>query len=378
MTDYPSNRDEELLHTIALNAIKGVGPTVARRLIDEFGSATAIFREKPEALRTIPRIGCDLATGCRSCQVLDEAEREMDFIRRHNITTLLFDDDDYPDRLRDCPDAPLLLYAMGNANLNVRHTVSIVGTRNATRYGRDLVEDFLSEAARLEPELLVVSGLAYGIDVTAHRSALHAKLPTVGVLAHGLDRIYPDQHRHVAREMLAAGGLLTEYPSRTNPDRGNFLARNRIVAGLADATIVVETADKGGSIVTASIADSYGRQVFAFPGRVGDAQSVGCNRLIRQQKAGLITSAADLFEAMGWDKTFVGRQLEIPFEKPQQELSEAERQLVDLLKSDGEMQLNTMVLKTGKPVSELTSLLMGLEMQGVVGNAPGGLYRLRG
>jgi DNA processing protein len=378
MTDHTPQRDEELLNTIALGAIKGVGPVVARQLIEEFGSATAVMREKPEALSRLPRVGCELAAGCRSCQVLDFAEREVDFVRRHNITTLLMTDEAYPYRLRECPDAPPLLFYMGNADLNAKHIISVVGTRNATRYGRDMVDNLMRDLSSQLPDTLVVSGLAYGIDVSAHRAALREHLPTVAVMAHGLDRIYPDQHRHIAREMIADGGLLTEYPSHTNPDKGNFLARNRIVAGLADATIVVETADKGGSIVTASIADSYGRNIFAFPGRVGDAHSVGCNRLIRQCKAGLITCAADLLDEMGWTRNTAGRQLEIPFEQATPALSEAEQKVVDLLREHGDMQLNALVAITEKPVSELTGLLMGLQMMGVVACEPGNIYRLRG
>lgn len=366
--------DDDVFYSIALSSIKGIGPVIARRLLEEYGSATAIFREKPEILQQIPRYGDELSRGCRSCQVLDPAEREMDFIRKHDIRPLLIGDPDYPERLRDCVDAPILLFYKGTADLNASHIVAMVGTRNSTPYGRDLIEQFTHDLSQQLPDTLIVSGLAYGIDVTSHRCALQNGLETVGVVAHGLDRLYPDAHKQVAREMLSQGGLLTEYLSGTNPDKGNFVARNRIIAGMADATVVVETADKGGSVITANIANTYGRDVFAFPGRVSDQRSRGCNRLIRQNKAALITNADDFMELMNWlpdSAAHPARQLPLLFA-----LSEEEQEIFDLLNRYGEMQLNRIAIETEKPVSVLTGLLMDLELRNIVRSFPGAVYRL--
>lgn len=367
--------DEEVFYSIALSSIKGIGPIIARRLIEQFGSAQNVFREKPEILQLIPRFGDELAKGCRSCRVLDPAEQEMDFIRKHQIQPILLNDPEYPERLRDCVDAPILLFYKGTANLNASHIIAMVGTRNSTPYGRDLIEQFTSSLATRLPDALIVSGLAYGIDVTAHRCALQNHLETVGVVAHGLDRLYPDAHRTLAKEMLAQGGLLTEYPSGTNPDKGNFIARNRIIAGISDATIVVETADKGGSVITANIANTYDRDVFAFPGRVNDQRSRGCNRLIRQNRAALITCADDFLEMMNWAQDQNARpatQLPIEFD-----LTDEEQEIIQLLSLHGEMQLNRIAIETEKPVSKLTGLLMDLELRNIVRSYPGAVYRLK-
>lgn len=372
---YMKTHDDEVFYSIALSSIKGIGPIIARRLIEQFGSAQNVFREKPEILQLIPRFGDELAKGCRSCRVLDPAEQEMDFIRKHQIQPILMNDPEYPERLRDCVDAPILLFYKGIANLNAPHIIAMVGTRNSTPYGRDLIEQFTAGLATRLPDALIVSGLAYGIDVTAHRCSLHNRLQTVGVVAHGLDRLYPDAHRTVAKEMLTQGGLLTEYPSGTNPDKGNFIARNRIIAGISDATIVVETADKGGSVITANIANTYDRDVFAFPGRVNDQRSRGCNRLIRQNRAALITCADDFLEMMNWaqeSSTQLGVQLPIQFD-----LTAEEQQIIDLLTHHGEMQLNRIAIETEKPVSNLTGLLMDLELRNIVRSYPGAVYRLK-
>lgn len=370
-----TTHDDEVFYSIALTSIKGVGPIIARRLIEEFGSATQLFKEKPEILSCIPRFGDELAKGCRSCKILDTAEQEMEFIRKHQIKSLLFNDPDYPERLRDCVDAPSLLFYKGNADLNAEHIVAMVGTRNSTPYGRDLIEQFTRDLAAQLPDTIIVSGLAYGIDVTSHRGALQNGLDTIGVVAHGLDRLYPDAHRSVAKEMLAQGGLLTEYLSGTNPDKGNFIARNRIIAGISDATLVVETADKGGSIITANIANTYDRDVFAFPGRVNDQRSRGCNRLIRLNRAALITCADDFLEIMNWmpaSSSHNAMQLPLQFD-----LSSEEQEVVDLLNRYGEMELNRMAIETEKPISKLTGLLMDLELRNIVRSYPGGVYRLR-
>ncbi len=370
----PTNT-ETLRYAIALCRIKGIGDVLARKLIENFGSPEAIFREKPETLALIPRIGTQLALGVTDRSLLEIADKEIAFISQNGIDSFYFEDEEYPEQLRDCTDAPLLLFYKGETELKGKRFVSMVGTRSCTQYGIDLIENFLQEMAALAPEVVIVSGLAYGIDVNAHKSALKNGLSTIGVLAHGLDRIYPYVHRQIAKQMLEQGGLLTEYLSETNPDRGNFLARNRIIAGLSDATIVVESADKGGSIVTANIANTYGRDVFAFPGRTSDRYSEGCNRLIRQNRAALITGASDFLELMNWLPDSPGEQeiqMEIPFD-----LSSEEQQIVELLTRYGEMHLNRLVVETEIPISELTGILMELEFRNMVRPYPGGMYRLK-
>lgn len=308
--------NDTILYTIALTMVNGVGGVLSRQLLQALGDARAVFQEKKQLLERIPGIGSVLAAEITNPEVLRRAEQEVRFIDDAGITVLVCGDEAYPFRLRECPDAPLVLYYKGKGNLNARHAVSVVGTRHATRYGQEMTAALLDDLAALYPDTLIVSGLAYGIDIAAHRQALAGGLPTVGVLAHGLDRIYPPAHRQTAIAMLEQGGLLTDFPSGTNPDRPNFLKRNRIIAGLTEATLVIESAEKGGSLVTAGLALSYGRDVFACPGRIGDLYSAGCNQLIRRQSAALITSARDLVDALGWqqqDASSAARQTELLF-----------------------------------------------------------------
>ena len=267
----------------------------------------------------------------------------------------------------------MVFYYKGNADLNASHIISVVGTRHATEYGRELTTSLIKELALSFPHLLVVSGLAYGIDICAHRNALKNQLPTIGVLAHGLDRIYPAAHRNTAAEMLKEGGLLTDFISGSNPERENFLRRNRIIAGLADATIVVESAGKGGALVTADIACSYDRDVYTFPGRTHDEWSVGCNRLIQNNKAGLITSAHDLIMALRWDTDISAKQEKqqtLPFDAP------LDHPILDLLAEHNEMHMNELATTLNLPIHQLSTMLFELEMKGQVKVLPGGVYKL--
>lgn len=348
---------------------------MARQLLESFGEAEAVFTEKSRLLEKVPGIGQMLAAGIRRPEVLQQAEKELAFIEKNQISCYFLTDMDYPARLRECPDAPVLFYFKGDTNLNAKRVVSIVGTRNATDYGRMLTATFLKELATAIPDILIVSGLAYGIDIQAHRAALQEGLPTVAVLAHGLDRIYPSAHRDTAVGMLGHGGLLTDFPSGTNPDKPNFIKRNRIVAGLSDATIVVQSAEKGGSLITADIASSYGRDVYAFPGRVSDTHSCGCNMLIRQNKAGLITSAADFISSMCWDVTMRAKeeavQACLPFDD-----DSLQGRIVSLLRDKKEMHINQLAIGLEVPVYQLSPLLFELEMDHIVRTMPGNLYRL--
>ena len=299
------------------------------------------------------------------------------FYKKNNISCYYLTDTDYPVRLRECPDAPILFYFKGNTNLDATRIISIVGTRNATEYGRELTESLIKDLAKVIPDLLVVSGLAYGIDICAHRNALYNRLPTVAVLAHGLDRIYPSCHRNTAVEMLESGGLLTDFPSGTEPDRPNFLRRNRIVAGISDCTIVVESAEKGGSLVTADIAFSYGRDVYSFPGRIGDSHSKGCNNLIRQNKAGLITSADDLLSALCWDiqAGATSVQTELFFAEAETFTSE-QNPVLAIMRTRNEIHINELASVLEIPVHQLSMLLFELEINGKVKALPGNLYKL--
>ncbi len=368
---------DEQLYSIALTRIPGLGLIGIHKLVDALGSATAVFRNRKDLCELVPGISPKQIKALDCPEAFRRAEEELLFTETNRTRCLTLTDEDYPSRLRECDDAPLVLYYRGNADLNALKIINIVGTRHATAYGQDICIRFLEELAAMLPEVLVVSGLAYGIDIHAHRAALANHLNTIGVLAHGLDRIYPSAHRKTAIEMLEQGGLLTEFMSGTNPDRQNFVRRNRIVAGMSDATIVVESADKGGALITAGVAGSYHRDCFAFPGRINDEFSAGCNQLIKSNQAALILSAKDFVETMGWSEdkektSSTPRQRELfP------DLSEEEEKVVGLLKSrpDG-LQINTLVVDTNIPVNRMSALLFELEMKGVLRVLAGGIYRL--
>ena len=359
---------DEQLYSIALTRIPGLGLIGIHKLVDALGSATAVYRNRKDLCELVPGISPKQIKALDCPEAFRRAEEELLFTETNRIRCLTLTDEDYPSRLRECDDAPLVLYYRGNADLNALKIINIVGTRHATAYGQDICIRFLEELAAMLPEVLVVSGLAYGIDIHAHRAALANHLNTIGVLAHGLDRIYPSAHRKTAIEMLEQGGLLTEFMSGTNPDRQNFVRRNRIVAGMSDATIVVESADKGGALITAGVAGSYHRDCFAFPGRINDEFSAGCNQLIKSNQAALILSAKDFVETMGWSEdkektSSTPRQRELfP------DLSEEEEKVVGLLKSrpDG-LQINTLVVDTNIPVNRMSALLFELEMKGTTG-----------
>ena len=327
-------------------------------------------------LEKIPGIGSLTAAEIKRPEVLLQAEKELAFVEKNHITCYYLTEEAYPKRLRECTDAPILFYYKGTADLNASRIISIVGTRHATEYGRAVTEELIQTLSASFPDLLVVSGLAYGIDVCAHRSALKAGLPTIGVLAHGLDRIYPPAHRSTAVEMLQQGGLLSDFPSGTEPDKPNFVKRNRIVAGLADATLVVESAEKGGSLITADIAFSYGRDVYAFPGRVNDIHSKGCNALIRQNKAGLITSAADLISALCWDVEKKAAPAPVQSELFFGEEDSRTGAITTLLQEKGEMHIDQLAKSLDQPVRELFPLLFELEMNGRIRTLPGNIYKL--
>ena len=367
--------NQNLLYQIGTTLVKGIGSITAKQIIETLGDVSLLFKEKAFVLERIPGISRKIITEIKNPEVLRRAEKEIAFIEKNKIQPLYIGNNDYPQHLKECVDAPIILYFRGNTNLNTEKIISIIGTRNATNYGKEITEKLISDISDTYPETLIVSGLAYGIDIHSHKASLKNNLPTVGVLAHGLDRIYPSVHRNIAVEMLGNGGLLTDFMSETNPDRQNFVKRNRIVAGISDCTIVVESGEKGGALITCSIADSYNKDVFAFPGKASDPYSIGCNNLIKYKKAALITSAEDVFREMCWNKEKEDKK-PILQKSIFIDLSPEEQKVVDLLSQKESIQLNVIGIELDMPISKLTSLLFDLEMRGIVRCMPGGLYRV--
>lgn len=369
----------EVLSSLILSSLDRIQPGVAVQLCRAAGSASAVIDNRHDVRSIAP--GCPqriIDALADTEEAHRRAEGEMEYAVRTGVKILYWGGDGYPQRLATCEDAPLVMFFRGSGCLDSRRVVSIVGTRRCTAYGQDCVRSFVKRLAELCPETLIVSGLAYGIDICAHREALAAGLDTVAVLAHGLDNLYPPRHKDTADSMLEHGGLLTEHFTHTNADKLNFLRRNRIVAGLADAVVVAESASHGGALVTARIAQSYSRDVMAFPGRVGDEYSEGCNNLIRDNKAALITSADDLVRAMGWQddarlatarRTGIERTL-FP------ELTAEEQAVADILAKDNDQQINTLSTATGIAVGRLAAVTFSLEMKGVVKCRAGGVYHL--
>lgn len=362
----------ELLYQVALTMIPGVGDVLGKKLVAVCGSAESVFRESRRMVRKIPRIGESLLNAISSGEILQRAEQEVLFVQRYGIKTLFFTEKDYPFRLKNCIDAPVLLYYKGTADLNAARIIGMVGTRSATEYGKQICREILTGLTDLNP--LIVSGLAYGIDSCAHRNSLELGLPTIGVLAHGLDRIYPYLNKDLAGRMVKAGGLLTDFTSGTKPDRENFPKRNRIIAGLCDAVIVVEAAMTGGALITADIAGSYNRDVFAIPGRIGDHFSEGTNHIIKTNKAALIQSAADIRYMMGWDSV-------TPSQVPRQgkiflELTPDEEIIIEILRQAEKTGIDELAIKAGLSMSKVSCALLNLEFEGVVKCMPGKVYSL--
>ena len=369
-------KQDEQLSTLALTRIPGLGHITVYNLIKAVGSAVEIFNNRKKLPELIPGATTKLVQALNCPEAFHRAEKELLYAEKNQIQCITITDENYPVRLRECNDAPVALFYRGNVPLNALHIVSIVGTRHSTAYGMDLCNNFIADLSQLLPDTLIVSGLAYGIDIIAHRAALQNNLNTVGVLAHGLDRIYPSVHRNTAIKMMEQGGLLTEFMSETNPDRQNFVKRNRIVAGMADATIVVESAAKGGALITAELAESYHRDCFAFPGRTSDEFSTGCNELIRNNRASLITSAKDFIQAMNWDTNLEKRQKNIQRELFLN-LSNEEEAIVQILQQSPEgLQINTLVIRTNIPINRMSALLFELEMKGIVKALAGSIYRM--
>ena len=373
--------EKEIISTLALTRINYFQLAGLRLLYDTVGSATVIVENYADVRDIIPDASPRLLEALRDIPVvMQRAEEEFNYCQQHGIQILTLNDGLYPRRLRECDDAPLLLFYKGTADLNQQRVINIVGTRHVTVYGQDLVRRFIQELKQLCPQVLIVSGLAYGVDICAHRNALQQGYETVGVLAHGLDDLYPPRHRETASQMVRQGGLLTEHFTKTNADKLNFVRRNRIVAGMSDAAIIVESAAKGGSLITARLSRDYNRDTFAFPGPVGAPYSEGCNRLIRDHQATLITSAEDFVTAMGWqDDAALSSARQQGIERqlfPQ--LNETETLIVNALSRNNDQQINMLAVGTNLSVGTLTAVLFELELKGVVKTLAGGIYHLLG
>lgn len=369
---------DERLCSIALSQISKISLHDLKHILDVAHSASVLFENQTDIQAVVPDINPNAVNAFKleSQHALEIAKYELDYAENKGIKVLNFFDGSYPDRLRECHDAPVVLFYLGNANLNTCKVISIVGTRHCSQYGKDICRLFISDLQRYYPDVLIVSGLAYGVDINAHKAALDSNMPTVGVLAHGLDRIYPTLHRQVASNMTNKGGLLTEYITGTTPERINFLRRNRIIAGMSDCTIVVESASHGGSLVTADLATSYHREVMAFPGRVYDRYSEGCNKLIIAQKAIAIQNAEDLINAMCWENTLLNNKTNDGQMDLFVELSEDETKIIKILQECDDKQINSIVNDTGWNYSKVSSLLFELEMKGIVSITGGAHYRL--
>ena len=360
----------ELHYTLALLQVEGVGDVLAKKLIQHCGNAEAVFTSKKSQLQKIDGIGSVVIKNLQDKSVFTKAEAEIQFIAQENIFTTYFQEENYPERLKHCYDSPVLLFQAGNINLQNRRMISIVGTRQITSYGMEFTKKLIEDLAPLNP--VIISGFAYGVDIYAHQTAMEFGLQTIGVLAHGLNQIYPKTHKKYMAKMEQNGGFLTEFWSTSKPDKENFIKRNRIVAGISEATVVIESAEKGGSLVTANLANEYNRDVFAVPGRVSDKYSQGCNNLIKTQRANLMTSAADLVYMLNWElqresQKAVQKQLFIS-------LTNEEQKIYDYLQKTGKEMMDIIALECDFPIYRMSSILINMELKGVIRPLPGKIF----
>jgi len=362
-------RHEDLFYVLALLKVEGVGDIVAKKLISHCGDAFSVFKNKVSKLESIDGVGTILLKNLKDKTVFDKAEAELKFIEKNDIRVSFFTDEEYPERMKHCVDGPVLLFSTGNINLKNRKIISIVGTRQVTSHGAEFCRNLIADLSPLNP--IIVSGFAYGVDIVAHQAALENNLQTIGVLAHGLNQIYPKVHKKHVAKMEENGGFMTEFWSTSNPDKENFVRRNRIVAGISEATIVIESADKGGSLITANMANGYNRDVFAVPGRTSDKYSLGCNNLIKTQKAQLLTGAADLIYNLNWD-------LEAKVKPVQKQLfvtlDENEQKIYDYLQKNGKQLLDIIALECDFPIFKISGMLLNMELKGVIRPLPGKLF----
>lgn len=361
--------DQELFYLLALQRVEGVGDIIAKKLLTYFGSAEAVFKAKASQLNAIDGIGSALLKNFKDQSVFTKAECELEFIFSNQITVTIFQDADYPERLKHCFDSPLVLFSSGTINLKNQKIISIVGTRQITSYGLEFCRKFIAELAPLNP--VIVSGFAYGVDIVAHQLAMENNLQTIGVVAHGLNQIYPKSHKKYVAKMEENGGFITEFWSTSNPDKENFVRRNRIVAGMAEATIVIESAERGGSLITANLANEYNRDVFAVPGRVTDKYSQGCNTLIKTQKANVLTSASDLIYMLNWD---IEKEVKSVQKQLFVALDDDEQKIYDYLLQSGKEVLDIIALHCEFPIYKISGILLNMELKGAIRPLPGKLF----
>ncbi|TWO33939.1 DNA-protecting protein DprA [Seonamhaeicola sediminis] len=364
--------EKDLLYTLALQHVSNIGDITAKRLISFCGSAEAVLKEKKQNLAKIDGIGQAILSDIHNAEHLKAAEQEIVFIRENKIKVSYFTGDTYPERLKHCIDGPILLFQTGNINLKNQRIISIVGTRKITTNGIAFCKNLIEELTPYNP--VIVSGFAYGTDITAHKEALKNNLQTIGCLAHGLNQIYPKVHKKYMVNVEKNGGFFSDFWSSDAFDRNNFLKRNRIIAGLSEATIVIESAEKGGSLVTADIANSYNRDVFAVPGRVTDLLSIGCNNLIKHQKAMMLSNPLDIPYILNWElenanKPAVQKQLFV-------ELNTQEKQIYNYLLENNKQQLDTIAITCNIPIFKVSSILLNMELKGVIRPLPGKLFEL--
>ena len=363
--------DQELLSILALQKIDGVGDIIAKKLLNHCGSAENIFKTKASQLSSIDGIGQFLIKNLKNTAVFLAAEQELKFIKDHLIDVHFYKDESYPDKLKHCIDGPIVLFSSGNINFKNRKVISIVGTRQITSYGSEFCKKLIEDLAPLDP--IIVSGFAYGVDIVAHQAAMDLNLQTIGVVAHGLNQIYPKSHKKYVAKMEQNGGFMTEFWSNSNPEKENFVKRNRVVAGMSEATIVIESAEKGGSLITANLANDYNRDVFAVPGRTSDKLSQGCNNLIKTQRANLLTSAADIMYILNWQieenqtPKAVQKQLFVTLENDEQKI-------YNYLLKNGKQLLDVIALENDFQVYKISSVLLNMELKGVVRPLPGKLF----
>ena len=361
--------EQDLFYLLALLRVEGVGDIMAKKLLANFGSAEEIFKTKTNQISAIDGVGSVLLKNLKDKTVFEKANQELEFISKNNIKVSFFKDENYPERLKHCIDAPVLIFSAGNINLENKRIISIVGTRQITSYGIEFCKKLIEDLSPLDP--IIVSGFAYGVDIVAHQLAIENRLQTIGVLAHGLNQIYPKAHKKYMSKMEENGGFISEFWSSTNPDKENFVRRNRIVAGMTEATIVIESADRGGSLITANLANDYNRDVFAVPGRVTDKYSQGCNQLIKTQKANVLTNAADLVYMLNWDienkSKPVQKQLFV-------ELELEEQKIYDYLLKNGKELLDIIALQCEFPIYKISGMLLNMELKGVIRPLPGKLF----
>ncbi|WP_348812082.1 DNA-processing protein DprA [Flavobacterium maritimum] len=361
--------EQDLFHLLALQRVEGVGDIMTKKLLTHFGDAASVFKAKASQLAAIDGVGSVLLKNLKDKSIFEKANQEIQFIQSNDIKAFYFQDEDYPERLKHCIDGPVVLFSSGNIDLKKGKIISIVGTRQITSYGIEFCRKLIEDLAPLDP--IIVSGFAYGVDIVAHQVAMENNLQTIGVVAHGLNQIYPKPHKKYVAKMEQNGGFMTEFWSSSNPDKENFVRRNRIVAGMTEATIVIESADRGGSLITANMANDYNRDVFAVPGRVTDKYSQGCNNLIKTQKANVLTNAADLIYILNWElekeSKPIQKQLFVTLETDEQKV-------YDYLLKTGKEVMDIIALHCDFPIYKISGLLLNMELKGVIRPLPGKLF----